>query len=58
MKLLTRKEVADYLRISQRTADKIIHDKNFQGVVKIGSRIFVPEDYLESWIRNKMEFNN
>ena len=48
--LLTRKEVADYLRCSIRTVDKIVNDKKFYGKIKIGRRVLIDKEILNEFI--------
>ena len=55
MNLLTRREVADKLKISQRTVDKILRNSDFEGVVRIGRRVLVNENYLEAWLKQKID---
>lgn len=48
--LMTRKETAEYLKVSLRTVDKIIHKKDFLGKVCIGRRVMVDKTILNEYI--------
>lgn len=50
--LLTRQEVADYLKVSLRTADSFIHRKDFNGLVRIGRNVRVSKLKLLKYINN------
>lgn len=54
IELLTRKEVADYLKVSLTTADKLINDRHFYGKIMIGRRVLVAKDKLEEYLENNM----
>ena len=49
-KVLTRKEVAAYLKIGLNSADRIIKNRNFNGKVKIGRRILVIKSKLDDFV--------
>ena len=54
--LLTRQEVADYLKVSQNTADKFIHNKNFNGLVYIGRNVRILKSKLIEYIESKRQY--
>ena len=54
---LTRKEVAAYLKIGLSSADKIIHNKKFNGKIKIGRRILVIKSVLDDFIKEESQDN-
>ena len=53
--LLTRKEVANYLHVCMRTADRYIYNKDFDGVVRIGRRVLISKNKLEKYIEDRHE---
>ena len=57
---LTRKEVAEYLKIGLNSADRIIRNRSFKGKIKIGRRILIIKSNLDNFIkqRNKIAFSN
>ena len=59
---LTRKEVAEYLKIGLNSADRIIRNRSFKGKIKIGRRILIIKSELDNFIKNQTEnstyFNN
>lgn len=55
IELMTRKEVASYLKVSLRTVDNIIHKKDFLGKVYIGRRVMVDKAILNEYIENQYE---
>ncbi len=54
---LTRKEVAEYLKIGLNSADKIIGDRHFNGRIKIGRRILVIKSELDVFMKNQAKNN-
>lgn len=52
IELMTRKEVASYLKVSLRTVDNIIHKKDFLGKVYIGRRVMIDKAILNEYIEN------
>ena len=54
---LTRKEVAEYLKIGLNSADKIIRDRHFNGRIKIGRRILVIKSELDVFMKNQAKNN-
>lgn len=54
MELMTRKEVAEYLKVCQRTADTLINDKYFEGKMQIGRRVLVVKEKLDEYIKNNI----
>ncbi len=48
--LIIRKETTEYLKVSLRTVDKIIHKKDFLGKVCIGRRIMADKMILNEYI--------
>ena len=53
--LMTRQEVADYLKVSLKTADAYLHSKNFHGLVHIGRSVRISKRYLPSYIEEHRE---
>ena len=53
--LMTRKEVADYLHVCQKTADRYINEKNFDGIIRIGRRVLISKNKLDDYISSKLE---
>ena len=49
-RLMTRKEVAEYLHVCQRTADRYINGGKFDGIVHVGRRVLVSMNKLEKYI--------
>lgn len=54
-KLLTRQEVAEYLHVCQRTADRYIHDRYFDGIVRVGRRVLISQNKLNKYIEERHE---
>ena len=54
MILLTRKEACVYLKISMRTLDKIINDRNFDGKIKIGRRTLIKQQSLDKFVEKNI----
>ncbi len=54
--LLTRQEVADLLRVSLRTADTFIHQKDFKGILYIGRNVRVSKNYLMNYISKNLQY--
>ena len=54
MELLTRQEVADYLKIGLSSVDKLIKDRHFDGRIKIGNRVLISKDKLDEYLTNNM----
>ena len=52
MELLTRNGVAEYLKISLRSADKLIQDKDFHGKKYIGRRLLNNKEKLDEYLEN------
>lgn len=55
-KLLTRREAAFYIGVSVTSLNKIIHDRDFPALVRIGygrGRVFVNRERLDEWINQK-----
>ncbi|MCH5211171.1 MAG: helix-turn-helix domain-containing protein [Oscillospiraceae bacterium] len=53
---LTRKDVADYLKISLRSADTLIHNKDFDGLVYFGRSVRVSKKVLDKHLDDRREF--
>ena len=52
-KLMTRDEAARYLRIGKTCLSKLIHDRDFPALVRIGNgrgRVFINREVLDKWI--------
>lgn len=54
--LMTVKEVADFLKVSLRTAHKFIHNKNFDGLLYIGRSVRISKNKLLEYIDRNLEF--
>lgn len=54
--LLTRQEVAAFLKISLRSADTFIHNKNFDGLIYIGRSVRISKKKLLKYIDSKLEY--
>ena len=52
---LTRKEVAEYLKIGLNSADKIIRNRRFTGKIKIGRRVLVIKSELDKFMKTEAE---
>ena len=55
-KWLTRQDVANYLQVSLRTADKLIHNKNFVGLVYFGRAVRISKAALDEYLKNHTEY--
>ncbi len=53
--LMSRKEVAEYLGVCQKTADNYIKSKDFDGIIRIGRRVLVSKEKLDKYIRDRYE---
>ncbi len=53
---MTRQEVADFLKVSLRTADSFIHDKGFDGLLYIGRAVRISKNKLLKYIENNLEY--
>ena len=54
-KILTRRETANYLGIGLTTLDKLISRKhNPLPHIRAGSRVLIPTDALDEWIKAEM----
>ena len=47
-KYMTRQETAEYLKISIRSVDRLIHDKHFDGIQYIGRNVRVHKPTLDN----------
>ena len=54
--LMTTQEVADFLKVSLRTAHTFIHNKNFDGLLYIGRSVRISKRKLIEYINNNLEF--
>ena len=54
--LLTRQDVADFLKVSLRTADTFIHQKNFEGLLYIGRNVRISKKYLVEYINQHLQY--
>jgi excisionase family DNA binding protein len=52
--LMTRQEVADYLKVSLRTVDTLIHKKDFDAMVHIGKNVRIFKSKLIKYLENKI----
>ena len=51
--LLTRQDVADFLKVSLRTADTFIHNQDFDGLVRVGRSVRVLKSKLIKYLESK-----
>lgn len=54
--LLTRQEVADYLKVSLKTADEFIHNKDFDGLLYLGRNVRISKNRLLEYIQQRLEY--
>lgn len=54
--LMTRQDVADYLKVSLRTADSFIHRKDFTGLIYIGRNVRISKKILLEYINNHLQY--
>ena len=54
--LLTRQDVADFLKVSLRTADTFIHQKDFEGLLYIGRSVRISKKYLENYVNSHLQY--
>ncbi|MBE7018421.1 MAG: helix-turn-helix domain-containing protein [Ruminococcaceae bacterium] len=54
--LLTRQEVADYLKVSLKTADEFIHNKDFDGLLYLGRSVRISKNRLLEYIQQRLEY--
>ena len=54
--IMTRQEVADYLKVSLPTADKFIHQKDFEGLLYIGRSVRVSRLYLKQYVQDHLQY--
>lgn len=52
MTLMTRKEVAKYLKIGLNSVDGLINKRNFHGKIKIGNRVLIDKDELDKYLES------
>ncbi|MDO5398421.1 MAG: helix-turn-helix domain-containing protein [bacterium] len=50
---MTRKEAAEYLKVSIVTVDRLINRKDFHGKVNIGSRVLIIKSVLDNYLKAK-----
>lgn len=50
---MTRKEVAEYLKVSIVTVDRLINRKDFHGKLNIGSSVRVIKSVLDNYLKAK-----
>lgn len=51
---LTRHDVAEYLKISLSSVDKLINNRHFHGKIRIGRRVIISKKKLNEFIENNM----
>ncbi|MGN0108242.1 MAG: helix-turn-helix domain-containing protein [Hominilimicola sp.] len=51
---LTRHDVAEYLKISLSSVDKLINSHRFHGKIRIGRRVIISKKKLNEFIENNM----
>ena len=54
--LLTRQDVADFLKVSLRTADTFIHQKDFEGLLYIGRSVRISKKYLINYVNQHLQY--
>lgn len=54
--LMTRQDVADFLKVSLRTADTFIHNKDFTGLIYIGRNVRISKKILLEYISNNLQY--
>ena len=53
---MTRQEVADFLKVSLRTADTFIHNKDFDGLIYLTKRsVRISRNKLLEYIKNNLQ---
>ena len=52
-KYMTRQETAEYLKISIRSVDRLIHDKHFDGIQYIGRNVRVHKPTLDRYLEQR-----
>lgn len=52
MNLLTRKETSEYLKIGLTSVDTLINNRHFNGKIKIGNRVLIDKDELDSYLES------
>lgn len=52
---ITRKEAAVYLKISERSVDRLINNKNFDGVQRIGRCVRIHKPSLDKYLARRRE---
>ena len=55
--LLTKREAAARLRVSERTLDRALASGTGPTVTRIGSRVMIREDHLDAWIEGCSEIS-
>ena len=53
---MTTKDVADFLKVSLRTAHKFIHNKDFDGLLYIGRTVRISKKKLLEYIDKNLEY--
>lgn len=53
---MTIKEVAEFLKVSIRTAHSFIHNKDFDGLLYIGRSVRVSKKKLIEYINKQLEY--
>ena len=54
--LMTRQDVADFLKVSLRTADSFIHNKDFDGLLYIGRNVRISKNALLKYIQENLQY--
>ena len=54
--LMTTKEVADFLKVSLRTAHSFIHNKDFDGLLYVGRSVRISRKKLLKYIDDHLEY--
>lgn len=53
---MTRQEVADFLKVSLRTADSFIHNKDFGGLIYIGRSVRISKNKLLEYVEQHLQY--
>ena len=54
--LMTRQEVAEFLKVSQKTADKFIHNKNFDGLLYLGKTVRISKKKFLKYVEKNLQY--
>jgi len=54
--MMTIKDVAQFLQISERSAHSFVHNKNFDGLFYIGRSVRISKNKLLDYIQSNLEY--